>query len=217
MRWVYFLLGVVVGAAVVGMTGPAAPASLAPNNTTLGNTSINVSVPALHGSASTPTSAGGPATPTDTPESSLDTAALEVAIHAEINERRVAHGLSELTHESGLREIARGHSQNMATTGFFDHTAPDGDTFEDRYAQAGYDCRVPTGDGQYLIGAENIAYRTSLESDEHAIAEAIVEGWMDSPGHRENILRPAWENEGIGVAVATDGDETTVYATQNFC
>jgi uncharacterized protein YkwD len=42
-------------------------------------------------------------------------------------------------------------------TTFFSHEAPDGDKFQDRYKQAGYDCHVPAGENQYYTGAENIA------------------------------------------------------------
>jgi len=46
------------------------------------------------------------------------------------------------------------------------------------------------------------------------LAESIVDGWMNSKGHRENILTPYYSSEGIGVAVSNDN---RVYATQNFC
>jgi uncharacterized protein YkwD len=78
----------------------------------------------------------------------------------------------------------------------------------------GYGCRVPAGGNRYLTGAENIAYRTTRYTNETDIGEAIVAQWMNSQGHRENILEPAWGNEGIGVTVAPGGE---VYATQNFC
>jgi uncharacterized protein YkwD len=46
------------------------------------------------------------------------------------------------------------------------------------------------------------------------IAQQAVEGWMSSPGHRQNILTPQWTREGIGLAISSDGK---IYATQNFC
>ena len=51
---------------------------------------------------------------------------------------------------------------------------------------------------------------SSMES----IATSTVTGWMESPGHRKNILEPHWQSEGIGVAVAPD---YSVYITENFC
>jgi uncharacterized protein YkwD len=46
------------------------------------------------------------------------------------------------------------------------------------------------------------------------IAESTVHGWMNSQGHRKNILTPRWKSEGIGVAISPDDK---VYITQNFC
>jgi uncharacterized protein YkwD len=46
------------------------------------------------------------------------------------------------------------------------------------------------------------------------IASQVVNGWMNSPGHRENILNARYDREGIGIAVSSDGK---VYVTQNFC
>jgi len=46
------------------------------------------------------------------------------------------------------------------------------------------------------------------------IAESTVKRWMNSPGHRKNILSPFWRTRGIGVAIASD---KKVYVTENFC
>jgi uncharacterized protein YkwD len=113
----------------------------------------------------------------------------------------------------------------MATRGYFSHTSPEGETFADRYEAFGYDCRAPTDGGGYLTGGENIAqtwYDTPVRTDggtveyttEEELARGIVTQWMNSPGHRDNILTAAWQNEGIGVYVTDDGK---VYVTQNFC
>lgn len=113
----------------------------------------------------------------------------------------------------------------MATRGYFSHTSPDGGTFADRYERFDYTCRAPTGDGSYLTGGENIAqtwYDTRVGTGEGTVryttadelARGIVTQWMNSQGHRENILTPEWRNEGIGIVVTEDGK---VYATQNFC
>ena len=48
----------------------------------------------------------------------------------------------------------------------------------------------------------------------HEIAEGAADGWMDSPGHRENILSPRYNRVGTGVAVS---DDESVLITQNFC
>ncbi|WP_267639490.1 CAP domain-containing protein [Haloarchaeobius amylolyticus] len=152
-------------------------------------------------------------------EAAIDASELERLVHQEINERRTQHGLSTLDRDAGLREIARYHSRDMARNDYFAHTAPDGETMGDRYDRFGYDCRVDRGDGYYATGAENIyAFRFGGSGpSEAALAERVVDGWMNSEGHRRNVLRDYWENEGIGVAVVERDGVTTVYVTQNFC
>ncbi|WP_258555511.1 CAP domain-containing protein [Halopelagius longus] len=144
---------------------------------------------------------------------------LEREIHKEINERRQSHGLSPLKSDSQLSNVARSHSQDMATRDYFSHDSPEGRDFDDRYQQHGYECRVQISDREYATGGENIAYRASsgLETNESELADEIVNGWMNSTGHRENILRPYWRVEGIGVTVTSRDDMTAVYVTQNFC
>jgi uncharacterized protein YkwD len=110
----------------------------------------------------------------------------------------------------------------MADREYFSHVSPDGDDFSDRYQQFGYQCRAPTGDGTYLTGGENIAqtwYDTPIRggvqyTTEAELARGLVNQWMNSSGHRENVLADAWRNEGVGISVT---DEGKVYATQNFC
>lgn len=148
-------------------------------------------------------------------EAGLDSTAIEWAIHNRINEIRKSRDLSRLKMSGELREAARMHSSDMANRNYFSHESPEGETFKDRYEQVGYTCRVETGTpGKWSTGAENIAKRNMYETNETEIGYAIVEQWMNSEGHRENILREYWGREGIGISVASDG---TVYATQNFC
>lgn len=163
-------------------------------------------------------------------QSGVDKARVEAEIHKRINEIRQSRGLNRLKMTGRLREIARGHSADMATKGYFSHESPGGKTMEDRYREAGYECRVDTGTGnQYATGAENIAYTYAYQSvrtdegirshngNETKIAHGIVTGWMNSDGHRQNILQNYWKHEGIGVATTESSDGTRVYATQNFC
>jgi uncharacterized protein YkwD len=49
------------------------------------------------------------------------------------------------------------------------------------------------------------------------IAQAAVDSWMNSPEHRRNILRPQWDDMGIGVYILENSRETAIYVTQNFC
>ncbi|MFC7047306.1 CAP domain-containing protein [Halobacteriaceae archaeon GCM10025711] len=160
----------------------------------------------------------------------LNRAVIEQAVHENINERRASHGLSRLDYDTGLQEIARYHSRDMAENAYFAHTSPGGETMSDRYDTFGYSCRVPVDDNRYSTGAENIAYtyfEERIRTDDGGtryydtadeVATGLVNQWMNSSGHRENILEPYWENEGIGVYVIEDTEgHIRVYATQNFC
>jgi len=164
------------------------------------------------------------------PPNDLNETRVEALIHERINEERSERGLPQLRHAPVLQRVASNHSQAMATQGFYNHTAPDGDTFSDRYADAGYQCKVATGDGKYAGGAENIVSTyawtqvrhndsTAFYNSEQDVADAVVESWMQSDGHRENILQRYWHNEGIGVYTIPNpnGAGLRVYVTQNFC
>jgi uncharacterized protein YkwD len=132
-------------------------------------------------------------------------AEIERAIHEETNDRRHEHALDSLAYSNHLGTIALHHSRDMAHREFFAHTNPDGQAAIDRYREYGH------SDGS---AGENIAkiYPDRTASAEDA-ARTVVDEWMASPGHRENILRDRFEREGVGVYLAQDG---AVYATQNF-
>lgn len=131
----------------------------------------------------------------------------ERAIHERVNEARQSHDLDPLAHDEAIAAVARRHSTDMAERGYFAHTSPEGEQPADRLAEFFPEpCR--------MIG-ENIA-RVGLRPDDdpEEAAERVVSGWMDSQGHRENILNASFDAEGIGVAV-TESDR--LFATQNFC
>lgn len=153
---------------------------------------------------------------------------VERLVHVEINNRRQQHGLPVLNHDRSLLEIARKHSAVMAANQDIFHTQPDGDDLQDRYEQAGYDCRVSTGGNTYSTGGENVAktwYKADVITDKgiarydtpRELANGIVNQWMNSTRHRENILKTYWNNEGIGLNITQEGDKTAVYVTQDFC
>lgn len=133
--------------------------------------------------------------------------AYELAIHGRVNEARRMHDLDPLAFDEDVAAVARAHSADMAERGYFSHESPEGEGPDDRLDEFfPWSCRG--------IG-ENIA-KVGLGPDDapETVAERVVSGWMDSPGHRENVLREAFDEQGIGVAI-TDGDY--VLATQNFC
>ena len=164
--------------------------------------------------------------PAKQPRPKISVRDLEKRIHTLINRERTAHGLSPLAWDKSLARIARSHSKDMGDRAYFSHNSPEGRDFSFRYHQQGYTCAVRTGDAIYA-GAENIAfiplYRSITTINGVAyydwntadqIAVAAVQGWMDSPGHRKNILTPYWLNQGIGVYIGADDK---IYITQNFC
>lgn len=153
---------------------------------------------------------------------------LEYLVHEGINERRADRGLSNLSFDTGLRSIARYHSADMANRSYFAHVGPDGETVADRYEKFGYQCRVPMDGLRYATGGENILYtyydapvrmenRTVEYDTQEELARGIVNGWMNSTDHRENLLKPYWENEGIGVYIQEVDGQTRVFASQEFC
>ncbi|HEX2316215.1 MAG TPA: CAP domain-containing protein, partial [Thermomonospora sp.] len=122
-------------------------------------------------------------------------AGLEAAVVRLTNAERAKAGCSALRVDQRLVASARRHSADMAAKGYFDHTSPNGDTFADRIKAAGY----PSP------GAENIARG-------HPTAAAVVQGWMNSPGHRANILNCGLKALGVGVRTGSGGP----WWTQNF-
>jgi uncharacterized protein YkwD len=155
-----------------------------------------------------------------------DVTRLEKKIHDMANREREKRGLPLLLWNKRLHRIARNHSQDMAERDFFSHEDAEGRGFCDRYQAAGFECRIRVGD-VICRGAENISQldlrnssffkdgRLILDREtEDKIAESVVRRWMDSKGHRANILTPYFKRQAIGAAVSGDGK---VYITEDFC
>jgi hypothetical protein len=132
----------------------------------------------------------------------LDGAALEDAIRERVDDLRARHGLARLRPDPALARAARGHGRAMAEHCFFAHHSPLPGLAEpaDRARAEGARC-------------EGVGENLALLSEAVATAEPFVEMWMNSPGHRKNLLTPAWDVTGVGVFTGRDG---TVYATQLF-
>ncbi|MEU5952456.1 CAP domain-containing protein [Streptomyces sp. NPDC047525] len=113
------------------------------------------------------------------------------------NAERTAAGLRPLSADPLLTVAAQGHSADMIARAFYAHTSPDGGEPWHRASAAGSTHRA--------IG-ENIAcgQRTPAE---------VVDGWMNSPGHRANILKPSFTHLGVGFA---GGGSAGTYWTQLF-
>ena len=137
---------------------------------------------------------------------------IEQKVHELINEERSKNGLTSLTLVPLISNIARQHSEDMASRDYFQHDTPEGKSFGDRYRENNFNCEVKISVTTYATGAENISYLEGY-TGETRIAKVMVDGWMTSDGHRKNILTPYFKNEGIGIAKTGN----KIYGTQNFC
>ena len=108
-----------------------------------------------------------------------------------LNKQRKMHGRRALDANRRLARAARKHARDMVERSYFSHTAPGGVDFVDRIMSQDY---VDPGEGWTL--GENLAWG----SYQLATPKAIVRSWMNSPGHRANILNTRFREIGIGVA-----------------
>ena len=122
------------------------------------------------------------------------TTAYETEVVRIVNQRRAEHGLKPLTQDWQLSRVARYKSQDMKDLGYFSHTSPTyGSPFQ-------------------MMKSFGISYRTAGENiaKGYASPEAVVNAWMNSPGHRANILNSTYTH--IGVGFVSSGN----YWTQMF-
>ncbi|MET9834776.1 sigma-70 family RNA polymerase sigma factor [Streptomyces sp. NPDC006385] len=113
-----------------------------------------------------------------------------------VNEERAAAGCGPLTEDALLNKSAQGHSADMQARDFFDHTNPDGADPGQRITAAGY---------RWSTYGENIAQGQRTP-------EAVMDSWMNSSGHRANILNCSFKDIGVGIQDGPGGP----WWTQNF-
>jgi len=131
-------------------------------------------------------------------------AEVEAAIVKQTNDFRNEHKLPPLKKNKELTAAANKFAQFMAESGKYGHRA-DGRTPAQRAKAAGY---------KYCVVRENIAYRTNTgEVTIDGLIEVFVQGWIESPPHRENMLADYVSETGVGVATA---DGATYFAVQLF-
>ncbi len=126
---------------------------------------------------------------------------LERRIFEQVNRVRQHYGCSPLIANPRLDEAARRHSARMAAMDFFSHTDPDGQTVVERLRAVGID--------RFKAVGENIFYGQDLSD----VVHVVVEGWLKSPSHRENLLSKGYRQAGVGVAHGPDG---SIYVTQDY-
>src|SRR5215218_6470113 len=125
-----------------------------------------------------------------------------------LNGERADHGLAPLAPNGRLAAAAKPYAADLVAGSYFSHTGRDGSGLFDRVKRTGY---LPR-DAGWVLG-ENLAWGTGGL----ATPGSIMQAWMNSPGHRENILNPEFREVGIGVVTgnpaAADGHGAT-YATE---
>ena len=117
---------------------------------------------------------------------------------ASINAQRAAGGAGPLQLCASLGRAASDHTADQAAHDLMTHTGSDGSTMVTRVGRAGY--------AGWSAVAENVAagYQT---------VAAVMNGWMNSTGHRTNLLNPAYTDVGVGQVPSAGG---TIYWTQDF-
>jgi uncharacterized protein YkwD len=190
--------GVVSAEGTLGLVGPAGRATAKSqqfeDKTGKISPKANRKTNALkHGVAAGDACNNGGLTPSDD-----DIAQLNDAILCLVNAERADNGLPALNHASQLDQSSQGMCQRMVTEHFFSHETPDGKTVVDRVEPTGY---IPNS-GDWVVG-ENLAWGSGALST----PQAIVNGWMNSPGHRANILAPDYKD--IGLAACMGSPTTT--------
>lgn len=136
--------------------------------------------------------------PSDKPQAPA-TDKMEASIHTQINQIRKTQGLEPLKANEKLARVAREYSRQMAAKNFFSHYGPAGDSVADRVRTVGV---------VYRLVGENLAKTVNAPKPD----QVAVRGWMNSPGHRANVLRREFSESGIGVWRTGN----TYYLTQVF-
>jgi uncharacterized protein YkwD len=125
---------------------------------------------------------------------SISQAQMESSITCLINDQRTTHGLQPVALNTDLRQAALSHSNEMVNQSYFEHTSPSGLTFMDRIEQFGY----MNGARTWTVG-ENLVWGNGPLST----PQALVTAWMNSPPHRENLLRPTFRELGVAAVAGT--------------
>ncbi|MGN9789689.1 CAP domain-containing protein [Streptomyces sp. NPDC054847] len=141
-------------------------------------------------------SSGGSGSGTSGGSGGTDPSGPEAQVLSLVNKERASAGCSPLTANAKLTQAADDYSDVMARSGVMSHTGPDGSTMTSRVEAAGY---------VWSTLGENIARG-------QADAASVMNSWMNSPGHRANILNCSFKELGVGVHFGDGGP----WWTQNF-
>jgi uncharacterized protein YkwD len=117
------------------------------------------------------------------------------------NKERRLQGLPQLTSNRQLAAAAQAKIKDMISRQYFEHVSPDGKGPSYIIEQAGY---------KYIVVGENLALGNFEDN------EALIKAWMDSPGHRANILNNRFTEIGVAVGEGTYNGKKTWFAVQEF-
>jgi uncharacterized protein YkwD len=118
--------------------------------------------------------------------------AVRAAILCLHNKVRAENGLPQLKANARLRRAAEGHSTDMVANRFFNHVTPSGTTMVDRILRT----RYVRPDRGWILG-ENLEWGTGTL----ATPRGAVQAWLESPGHRANVLRRGYRDVGVGITL----------------
>ncbi|CDM70339.1 putative membrane protein [Clostridium bornimense] len=127
---------------------------------------------------------------------------VERLIFEKINAERRKIGIQEYSNNSTMAKYAKEKSKDMGNNGYFDHKDLSGNLITVKMKEEGV---------TYTAWAENIAWITAEENPE-VVAEEFVKSWMNSAGHKENILSTKYTSTGVGIYK----NEAKIYATEEF-
>jgi uncharacterized protein YkwD len=116
------------------------------------------------------------------------------------NQKRAEQGLAPLSFNAELANAAGQKAQHMLANNYWAHNAPDGTTPWVFFKNAGY---------QYIFAGENLARGFSNTDD-------VINAWMASPGHKENIMSPNYKEIGFAVVTGNLTGEETVLVVEMF-
>ena len=137
-------------------------------------------------------------------------AEVEELIIVLVNDERQQYDLTTLSEDALLTSLAREHSISMVENNFFGHERYPGERL------LSYNMSPGTIRGENLAKIPTRQYIPGPYLSLQEVCEWAVSGWMDSPGHRANILEPCYSKTGVGVSFSDEGDFTYLYITQIF-
>lgn len=147
-----------------------------------------VDAPAVR-TAPIPVAGQPPPTSPSTPAPSPSTTSVVAEVVALTNAARAVAGVPALAVDAAVQRAAEAHAADQAARQLMTHTGSDGSDAGDRLRLAGYDWRT---------WGENVAAGQRSATD-------VTDGWLSSPGHRANMLNPAYAHVGVAVALDTEG------------